>query len=204
MIQKVTLRILTRRLTRKSLAIRRLAFQLKTSQRSMATLVIHVAIVMACSSPVHITLTLQSFLSRLCLKGGQRVKAVRNLSLSVYKGQITALLGHNGAGKTTTMSILTGKIDVCCRLMLIGLENISFSLCLSPCIHCRPVHTHQWVSYYQWPQCSHWNGPHSQESWCLSSAQRLVWSTDCQWALEILPQASGELLYLWTNLQLYS
>ena len=28
--------------------------------------------------------------------------------LKVYKGQITALLGHNGAGKTTTMSILTG------------------------------------------------------------------------------------------------
>ena len=30
------------------------------------------------------------------------------LSLQMYKGQITALLGHNGAGKTTTMSILTG------------------------------------------------------------------------------------------------
>ena len=28
--------------------------------------------------------------------------------LKIYKGQITALLGHNGAGKTTTMSILTG------------------------------------------------------------------------------------------------
>lgn len=26
----------------------------------------------------------------------------------MYKGQITALLGHNGAGKTTTLSILTG------------------------------------------------------------------------------------------------
>ena len=65
---------------------------------------------------MHITLTLQSFLSRLCSKGDQRVKAVRNLSLSVYKGQITALLGHNGAGKTTTMSILTGKADSCCRL----------------------------------------------------------------------------------------
>lgn len=30
------------------------------------------------------------------------------LTLNMYKGQITALLGHNGAGKTTTMSILTG------------------------------------------------------------------------------------------------
>ncbi|XP_047137876.1 phospholipid-transporting ATPase ABCA3 isoform X1 [Hydra vulgaris] len=34
--------------------------------------------------------------------------AVDRLSLNMYKGQITCLLGHNGAGKTTTMSILTG------------------------------------------------------------------------------------------------
>ncbi|CAM1313391.1 ABCA3 (predicted) [Pycnogonum litorale] len=34
--------------------------------------------------------------------------AVNNLSLNMYNGQITALLGHNGAGKTTTMSMLTG------------------------------------------------------------------------------------------------
>eukprot|EP00111_Clytia_hemisphaerica_P020496 TCONS_00060371-protein len=38
---------------------------------------------------------------------GKKV-AVDSLSLNIYKGQITALLGHNGAGKTTTMSILTG------------------------------------------------------------------------------------------------
>lgn len=34
--------------------------------------------------------------------------AVRGVNLDLYKGQITALLGHNGAGKTTTMSIITG------------------------------------------------------------------------------------------------
>ncbi|KAG1683907.1 ATP-binding cassette sub-family A member 3 [Nymphon striatum] len=34
--------------------------------------------------------------------------AVSDLSLKMYKGQITALLGHNGAGKTTTMAMLTG------------------------------------------------------------------------------------------------
>ena len=34
--------------------------------------------------------------------------AVDDLSLKMFKGQITSLLGHNGAGKTTTMSILTG------------------------------------------------------------------------------------------------
>ncbi|XP_026811930.1 ATP-binding cassette sub-family A member 3-like isoform X2 [Rhopalosiphum maidis] len=34
--------------------------------------------------------------------------AVNGVNLDLYKGQITALLGHNGAGKTTTMSIITG------------------------------------------------------------------------------------------------
>ena len=41
--------------------------------------------------------------------GGHR--AVDNLSLTMYKDQIFALLGHNGAGKTTTISMLTGLID---------------------------------------------------------------------------------------------
>nr|XP_020862173.1 ATP-binding cassette sub-family A member 3-like [Phascolarctos cinereus] len=37
-------------------------------------------------------------------------KAVNNLTLNMYEGQITVLLGHNGAGKTTTLSILTGLL----------------------------------------------------------------------------------------------
>ena len=36
--------------------------------------------------------------------------AVDHLNLTMYSGQITALLGHNGAGKTTTIAILTGLI----------------------------------------------------------------------------------------------
>ncbi|KAF9820466.1 hypothetical protein SFRURICE_009885 [Spodoptera frugiperda] len=35
-------------------------------------------------------------------------RVLRNVSLEVYKGEITVLLGHNGAGKTTLMSIITG------------------------------------------------------------------------------------------------
>lgn len=34
--------------------------------------------------------------------------AVDGLDLTMYEGQITALLGHNGAGKSTTMNMLTG------------------------------------------------------------------------------------------------
>ena len=44
----------------------------------------------------------------------QRKVAVDDLNLNMYKGQITALLGHNGAGKTTTMSILTGWATFTC------------------------------------------------------------------------------------------
>ena len=36
------------------------------------------------------------------------VNAWSGLSLEMYEGQITAILGHNGAGKTTTLNILTG------------------------------------------------------------------------------------------------
>ncbi|OQS03707.1 ATP-binding Cassette (ABC) Superfamily [Thraustotheca clavata] len=36
--------------------------------------------------------------------------AISGLSLSMYRDQITCLLGHNGAGKTTLISILTGML----------------------------------------------------------------------------------------------
>jgi ATP-binding cassette subfamily A (ABC1) protein 3 len=46
-------------------------------------------------------------INQLCKKYNHTV-AVDNLSMNMYKNEITVLLGHNGAGKTTTMSILTG------------------------------------------------------------------------------------------------
>ncbi|KAF0715885.1 hypothetical protein As57867_003098, partial [Aphanomyces stellatus] len=41
--------------------------------------------------------------------GGEKV-AVKNMTMTMYKNQITCLLGHNGAGKTTLISMLTGMI----------------------------------------------------------------------------------------------
>ncbi len=38
-------------------------------------------------------------------------QAVRNLSLNIYEGQISVLLGHNGAGKSTTISMITGLCE---------------------------------------------------------------------------------------------
>ena len=38
-------------------------------------------------------------------------KAVDQLNVKMYDGQIFALLGHNGAGKTTIISMLTGLIS---------------------------------------------------------------------------------------------
>ncbi|XP_052767410.1 phospholipid-transporting ATPase ABCA3-like isoform X2 [Mya arenaria] len=43
-------------------------------------------------------------------RGENKKVAVSGMTLDMYEGQITALLGHNGAGKTTTMSMLTGLI----------------------------------------------------------------------------------------------
>lgn len=65
--------------------------------------------------------------------------AVDGLSLNIYKGQITALLGHNGAGKTTTMSILTGlfpptsgSAQVGQKSILTDIDGIRESLGLCP------------------------------------------------------------------------
>lgn len=44
--------------------------------------------------------------------GNKMKEAVKDLTVNMYEGQITVLLGHNGAGKTTTLSMLTGRSRV--------------------------------------------------------------------------------------------
>ncbi|KAL6030427.1 hypothetical protein STEG23_011452, partial [Scotinomys teguina] len=50
-------------------------------------------------------------LYKVFYRGRSKRTAVKDLSMNLYKGQITVLLGHNGAGKTTVCSILTGLIS---------------------------------------------------------------------------------------------
>ncbi|XP_069073042.1 ATP-binding cassette sub-family A member 13 [Pleurodeles waltl] len=54
--------------------------------------------------------------------------AVNNLSLSFFKGQITALLGPNGAGKTTIISMLTGLYPASYGDILINGKDIHTEL----------------------------------------------------------------------------
>lgn len=42
---------------------------------------------------------------------GKNIKAVNDLTFTIYEGQITALLGHNGAGKTTLLNMLNGILS---------------------------------------------------------------------------------------------
>ncbi|MCX7632367.1 MAG: ABC transporter ATP-binding protein [Turneriella sp.] len=51
-------------------------------------------------------------------------KAVDNVSFTLRRGEITALLGVNGAGKTTTLRLLTGYITPTAGRVLLGDEDI--------------------------------------------------------------------------------
>ncbi|NXC65703.1 ABCAA protein, partial [Anhinga anhinga] len=47
-------------------------------------------------------------IKKIYIKKDKKTEALRGLSLNIYEGQITALLGHSGAGKTTLLNVLSG------------------------------------------------------------------------------------------------
>uniref|UniRef100_A0A8C3VVV7 ABC transporter domain-containing protein n=1 Tax=Catagonus wagneri TaxID=51154 RepID=A0A8C3VVV7_9CETA len=63
-------------------------------------------------------------IKHLYKKFGDQI-AVNDMSLNLYEGQITVLLGQNGAGKTTILSILTGRYLPTRGKVYIGGNDIS-------------------------------------------------------------------------------
>jgi ABC-2 type transport system ATP-binding protein len=57
-----------------------------------------------------------------------KVKALKNISLQIKKGQIVGLLGPNGAGKTTAMRVLLGILKPSKGKVLIGNELVHKNL----------------------------------------------------------------------------
>lgn len=56
------------------------------------------------------------------------VHAVNNMTMNIYNGQLTALLGHNGAGKSTTISMITGLIPPTSGQIVVNGYDLSTSM----------------------------------------------------------------------------
>uniref|UniRef100_A0A8C6NK84 ATP binding cassette subfamily A member 3 n=1 Tax=Nothobranchius furzeri TaxID=105023 RepID=A0A8C6NK84_NOTFU len=62
--------------------------------------------------------------------GSKTRQAVQDLTLNMFEGQITVVLGHNGAGKTTTLSMLTGLFPPTSGMAYINGYNICQDMAL--------------------------------------------------------------------------
>ena len=84
--------------------------------------------------------------------GNKTRKAVKDLTVNMFEGQITVLLGHNGAGKTTTLSMLTGGEHTHTHTLLHYNHAMfcSFFHNFFNCVSSRSVPTYQWEGLHQW------------------------------------------------------
>ncbi|OUC49476.1 ABC transporter, ATP-binding protein [Trichinella nativa] len=73
-----------------------------------------------CDNPARVTVSICKLYKIYENQSSGRKTAVEDLTLDLYYGQITALLGHNGAGKSTTISILTGVLAPSCGSVTIN------------------------------------------------------------------------------------
>ncbi|GAB1292624.1 ATP-binding cassette transporter sub-family A member 15 [Apodemus speciosus] len=65
------------------------------------------------AEPIDLTAGIQiKHLHKVFRENNTTKVAIKDLSLNLYEGQITVLLGHNGAGKSTTLSILSGECSL--------------------------------------------------------------------------------------------
>src|SRR6187401_1801355 len=55
------------------------------------------------------------------------VQALRNVDLSVYPGEVVALIGDNGAGKSTLINVLTGVLPLESGEIIFAGEPVRFS-----------------------------------------------------------------------------
>ena len=78
-----------------------------------------------CISNIMTIILLRAACEQVYRHGKRVVVAVDEISMTMYEGQITALLGHNGAGKTSTLFMLSGNFfnhkSNCCRCHCLSL-----------------------------------------------------------------------------------
>ena len=76
-------------------------------------------------------------------------KALKEVSLTIERGQITGLLGPNGAGKSTLMKIITGAIlPTSGTAKVNGIDVVASPLQVQQSLGYLPEHNPQYLELY--------------------------------------------------------